>query len=134
MNSVQNISSISNLPTKPESSSSSAEPKQKGDYEMSEWAKLIIIWSLLQSIRPDLNGEMTPKIPPSAGMSYDKTGQMVFGPTPAGQALAGSSDVLSSGISPLNSGSTGGGASAGGGGVTTGVGGGMAGAFVSTVA
>lgn len=37
-----------------EASAASESLRQEGDYVMSEWAKLIIIWTLLQSLYPDL--------------------------------------------------------------------------------
>lgn len=109
----------------------SPAPAQKGDYVMSEWAKLIIIWSLLNSMRIDwglkdapLPGSeaFSPALPAEAGLTYGANGKMTFGPTPAGQALAGMAGL--SDTAGMSSGMA-------GGAVTSGVGGGMAGAFVS---
>lgn len=99
---------------------------------MSDWAKLIIIWSLLHSMRHDWGMEsapipgsddFSPVVPAEAGLTYTARGTMAFGPTPAGQALAGMAG-LESAVANV-------GGAAGGGAVSTGVGGGMAGAFVS---
>jgi len=96
-------------------------------HEPSDWAKLIIIWSLLQSMNHDTKqeGAAKPFAPPDgAGLVYGPKGRIVFGPTPAGQALTGTAqDVTAPGMSHLGIGS--------GALPTTGVGGGMAGAFVS---
>ncbi|WP_302139165.1 hypothetical protein [Halomonas alkalicola] len=98
----------------------------EGRHEPSDWAKLIIIWSLLQSMNhdPKLEGAKPLAPPDGAGLVYGPKGRVEFGPTPAGQALTGTAqDVTAPGMSHLGIGS--------GALPTTGVGGGMAGAFVS---
>lgn len=132
MPAVAPVQSVMSAPVHAPSVSSASTSSSSG-YEMSEWAKLIIIWTLLKAMKVDENfngapisSDFTPAIPPSAGMAYNQKGQVIFGPTPAGQALAGESGLPdAAGISPMS------GIGGGGGPVVSGVGGGMAGAFVS---
>lgn len=109
---------------------------EKGEYVMSDWAKLIIIWSLLQSMTGENDTRVlgahtvqdaSSAFPPNAGMIYDAKGKMTFGPSPAGEALAAITSLPESA-------DMGGVGSNLGGSVTTGVGGGMAGAFLSVSA
>lgn len=126
------------LPPMPPSSALSAKalpPVQEsapieskgGRYEMSEWAKLIIIWSLMKSMSQELKLDniAKPLVPPDgAGLVYGSKGEMQFGPSPAGQQLAGNAPAaISSEMTHLGLGS--------GAAPTAGVGGGMAGAFVN---
>lgn len=101
--------------------------------EMSDWAKLVIIWALLQSMHAERSpGNDAPLAPPdSAGLTYDAKGKMRFGPTPAGQALTGTNPdtAAAAAAASLTHLGTGSGVAP-----TTGVDGGMAGAFVNVSA
>ena len=95
--------------------------------EMSDWAKLVIIWALLQSMQQEVGDDTPLAPPPEAGLTYNAKGQMQFGPTPAGQALTGSApDAAAAGLAHLGLGS--------GVAPTSGVNGGMVGAFINVTA